>query len=40
MSNSTAERSALDAAFILQDRKRLPVRFFGAFSGTMLSRLS
>ena len=31
---------ALDAAFILQDRKRLPARFFGAFSGTMLSRLS
>lgn len=27
------------APFILQDRKRLPVRFFGAFSGTALSRL-
>jgi hypothetical protein len=35
----TSERPALANAFILQDRKRLPVRFFGAFSGTMLSRL-
>ena len=40
MSILTAERKALAAAFILQDRKRLPVRFFGAFAGTMLSRLS
>ncbi len=26
------------AAFVLQDRKRLPVRFAAALSGTMLSR--
>jgi len=39
MRNATVEIQVLDA-FILQDRKRLPVRFFGAFSGTALSRLS
>lgn len=39
MPNLTVESPALASAFILQDRKRLPVRFFGAFSGTMLSRL-
>lgn len=27
------------ANFILQDRKRLPGRFFAAFAGTILSRL-
>ncbi|WP_293293407.1 hypothetical protein [Oricola sp.] len=38
MTHFTLERRALAAAFILQDRKRLPVRFFGAFCGAMLSR--
>lgn len=36
----TAQRPVPVNAFVLQDRKRLPARFFGAFSGTMLSRLS
>lgn len=40
MSNLIAESGMPAAAFILQDRKRLPVRFFGAFSGTSRSRLS
>jgi len=39
MNIATDENPVVDA-FILQDRKRLPVRFFGAFSGTRLSRLS
>ncbi|MAS06076.1 MAG: hypothetical protein CL534_15540 [Ahrensia sp.] len=35
---ANTESRAFDA-FILQDRKRLPARFFGAHYGAMLSRL-
>lgn len=34
------ERVAIDAVIVLQDRKRLPGRFFGAFLGARLGRVS
>ena len=40
MSISMPDCPAAVAAFILQDRKRLPARFFAALSGTRLSRLA
>ena len=40
MPDSTSISEAFHRLIVLQDRKRLPARFFMALSGTRLGRLS